>query len=53
MLPEVFTITLNTGHFPEERLVESVLPLIGRTSPQLVVTKPDAVEQSKPEAAHV
>ena len=53
LLPEVFTITLNTAHFPEEQLVECVLPLIGRTSPQPIVTKPATVEQMKPEAAHV
>jgi cytidylate kinase len=53
MLPEVFTITLNTGQFPEERLVECVLPLVGGTPPQpVVVADPAAAaEPRQPEPA--
>jgi cytidylate kinase len=53
MLPEIFTITLNTGQFPEERLVECVLPLVERTPAQPVVRNRAAVEQKQPERAHV
>jgi cytidylate kinase len=51
-LPDVFTITLNTGQFSEERLVECVLPLVGRT-PSLPVVANAAPGQRQPEPARV
>lgn len=53
MLPEVFTITLNTDQIPDERLVECVVPLIGRTPTGTVAANPAAVERGQRELAHM